>query len=378
MRERTTILFLLNSLGLGGSETKVVKLANTFAEAGSPVAVAYLNRPDTLSGALRDDVDLMHLRRKGRYSIGALWRLGRRIRKRNVVVVAVYLYPLLYALPAVKTFAGKESRIACLINTTDLLDRERTHGHVFAPFIRRCDNVVFGCDAQLRLWTARYDLPADRSICIYNGVDESEFAPNFDPAATLEVRNSLEIPRESFVIGGVGRLAEEKNFSLLIRAVADLISNGLDVHLLLVGDGPETQQLRQLAAALGISEQIRFAGARKDVRPYLSNMDVFVLPSRAVETFSNAALEAMALSIPVIQSNIGGAAEMIDDGVSGLLFPSEDLDRLVRLLRNLVESEERRSSIGRAARKRVIDRFTSSQMIESYRRLLVGRETDCA
>ena len=93
------------------------------------------------------------------------------------------------------------------------------------------------------------------------------------------------------------------------------------------GDGPLREQLLRRAVELEIADRVHFIGEVEDVRPVLAAMDVFVLPSIAVESFSNAALEAMSMGRPVILSDIGGAREMIDDGVEGYVVSPTELAR---------------------------------------------------
>ena len=97
-------------------------------------------------------------------------------------------------------------------------------------------------------------------------------------------------------------------------------------------------------------------------------MDVFVLPSRA-EVFANAALEAMSMSCPTILTDVGGAAEMIADGESGLLFDGGDKTELARLLARIYSSESLRRDLGEGARRRVLERFRFDQMLDRYRDL---------
>jgi glycosyltransferase involved in cell wall biosynthesis len=169
-----------------------------------------------------------------------------------------------------------------------------------------------------------------RSSVIYNGVDLQRFrnSPERDASAA---RRQYSIPPYRFVIGTVGRLAPEKGQSVLVDATAQLVAAGIDAHLVLVGEGRLRADLKERCVASGIQDRVTFAGTHNDVRPLLSTMDVFVLPSLYVETFSNAALEAMAMSRPVILSDIGGAAEMIRDGVDGYVIPRHALSEQLRL-----------------------------------------------
>jgi glycosyltransferase involved in cell wall biosynthesis len=145
---------------------------------------------------------------------------------------------------------------------------------------------------------------------------------------------------------------------------------------LVVGDGPERAALERLAQATGLAEHIRFVGEMSDVRQALYAMDVFALTSIKSETFSNAALEAMAMARPVVLSQLGGAAEMVDPGRTGYLYPVGDVEGLTAYLRRLAEDTEHRRKLGREARQRVLERFAFERMIDGYEAVLrpVGTE----
>jgi glycosyltransferase involved in cell wall biosynthesis len=118
---------------------------------------------------------------------------------------------------------------------------------------------------------------------------------------------------------------------------------------------------------------VHFLGALEDVRPLLGATDVFLLPSNAVESFSNAALEAMAMGRPVLLSDIGGAREMIRDGVEGyVVVPTELEARLPALIAALYADKRKRQQMGVAARNRAVSCFSVSAMVAGYRNLLGG------
>jgi glycosyltransferase involved in cell wall biosynthesis len=210
-----------------------------------------------------------------------------------------------------------------------------------------------------------------RCSFLHNGVAVDWYARSAVPGTSLAIRTECGLRASTFVIGTVGRLRKEKNQAELIRAARRLVDHGIDVQALIVGDGPERTPLEGLATALGLSGRVVFLGRLNDVRTALAAMDVFVLPSLAVETFSNAALEAMAMGCPVVLSDIGGAREMVGDGENGYVYRrgnAEDLDKALTLL---YSDEPLRKSLACAARATVEARFSFSGMADRYERLLV-------
>lgn len=222
---------------------------------------------------------------------------------------------------------------------------------------------IFAVTEQLRRdLVAHVGIPAQRIEVLYNGVDFARFAPA-DPHLT---RARLGIPADVLLVGSVGRLAAVKNYALLVRAVAAL---GMDnVQLCFVGDGPERAALEALARELGIAGKVTFLGHRDDVSDILGAMDVFVLPSVS-EGMSNTLLEAMAAGVAPVASAVGGNPEIVRDGVDGLLFASNDLAGLSECLRRLLTDVALRERFGMAARARVLEQFALEGMIARYENL---------
>lgn len=361
-------LILLSSLVAGGTESKSIKLANQLRTRGKGVSLAYLSGPNTLLGEIDEAVPRAFLHRRGKFSIKALRNLRDFVEEESsTVILCMNQYPLLYAAALKLFFSMRPLKVILAINTTEFeRRRDRWFMYIYAPLMRRIEAVVFGCKYQETLWKNRYHMGSTPSRVIYNGVASDYFNPRL---AREDLRLELGIA-ESFVIGSVGRLDREKNQSALLRAVAELSKDGQRADVLLVGSGPERNRLEREGRALGIGDKVHFLGRLEDVRPALAAMDVFVLPSKSVETFSNAALEAMAMSVPAVLSNIGGASEMIADGEDGFLFEKDDIIRLVEILRILGSDPQLRRTIGSRARETVCSRFGIERMFDEYEMLL--------
>ena len=372
-------LLLLNSLTIGGSEWKVVRIANALRQAGHDIHLAYLNGPHTLRGNLDPDLPAVHLNRSGKFSFPALGRLKRYILEHQISHLAcVNLYPLLYAQALTWQLGRRAPVVSALINTTDFLTRkDERQMIVYVPLLRRATFLVFGCRLQQEQWNGRYGLPKANNRVIYNGVDQS----HFNPAAVAETREQLRLrygfPPDAFIAVTVGKLRREKQQTDLIRAVAALVSRGLQIHALLVGDGDERGTIERCIADLGVGDRVHLAGAADEVRPLLKVADTFVLTSTAVETFSNAALEAMAMGLPVILSRIGGAAEMVESGKNGFLYSPGNVTELAGHIAALAGDEALTSKVGAAAAAQVQDSFGFTRMLDEYCSLLFPSGSHC-
>jgi len=195
---------------------------------------------------------------------------------------------------------------------------------------------------------------------IVNGIDVSEF----DTAADAgEIRAELGLEATAEVIGAVGRLQYDKGFDVLIRALALLRPRQPTLRLVLIGSGRDEAGLRELAERERVADVVHFAGYRSDARRLMRALDIVAIPSRR-EGQSFTLLEAMAARKPVVAANVGGIPEVLIDGVTGLLFPSENVAALANALEKLLNDPERRAAMGRAARDRVAREFTETAMVQ--------------
>ncbi|HTU66042.1 MAG TPA: glycosyltransferase family 4 protein [Steroidobacteraceae bacterium] len=366
------VLFVLNNLGIGGSERKIVRLANRLKDEGVHVSLACLNGPYTIESGIRRDVPLNKLERRGKFSLRALWKLRQQVmRERPPTLIAVNLYQALYVMLA-SHMVPYRPRTVALVNTSTFRGHRMTK-RFYQWVLARIDHTVHGSEAQRAFWFRSNCRAWANSSVIYNGVDSDHFdaAEYFEAAKRL--RASLGVKPESLLVGTVGMCRPEKNQEVLLTMMRRLRVARVDAHLVIAGDGPQRAFLEKRAAELEVTDRVHFIGALEDVRPVLAALDIFVLPSIAVESFSNAALEAMSMGKPVILSNIGGAREMIHDGVEGyVVAPTELAARLPALVSALYADGRKRKQMSIAARNRAVTCFSVPAMVAGYRGLLSG------
>jgi glycosyltransferase involved in cell wall biosynthesis len=169
----------------------------------------------------------------------------------------------------------------------------------------------------------------------------------------------------------VGRFAPEKDFPLLVRAVAPLLRGG-DLRLLIVGDGAEMGRVRAEVEALGVDGLVSLPGARSDIPECLAAMDVFVLSSR-MEGTPIAVLEAMAAGLPLVASAVGGLPALVTDGENGFLFPSGDETALRARVRALRDDPSRAARVAEAGRRLVEAKYSREAMARKYLDLYARR-----
>lgn len=204
----------------------------------------------------------------------------------------------------------------------------------------------------------RYDRISPGKIeVLYNGIDPSKFKGNF---ADSGVRQKFGVQPEDFLVGVVARLEEQKGHIYLFRALRQLLPDFPRIKVLVVGDGTLRPVLEARVREMGLSEQVLFAGTRKDIPQVLAALDLFVLPS-LWEGFSLAILEALAAGTPVVATAVGGAPEIIRSGHDGLLIPPGEESSLVNAVREALLYPLKYREMGRKGKETVCRKFTVAQ-----------------
>lgn len=206
------------------------------------------------------------------------------------------------------------------------------------------------------------------SIAIPNGIDASLFSPP-TYSARIEAKKRLGLDESEFVVGMIAAFRPEKNHFGLVRAIDLLRSQGVAATVLFVGDGPLRGDVEAMVAKVHLEDKVIFVGQKADVRPFLSAIDVGVICSTSVETFSLAALETMATETPMIMTDIGGASEMVAHEVSGIIVPPGDVGSLVAAL-HLMNDAGLRKTLAHEARRSIERHFTVEAMVARYAELL--------
>lgn len=206
---------------------------------------------------------------------------------------------------------------------------------------------------------------AERCVLVENAIDLKDYTRQ---TSGLVAKEREQLKPDRLVFGAVGRLSAEKGFDLLIRAAHRLVQGGLDIQVVIVGEGDAEPQLRILIRELGLEDRVRLPGYRADPRPIYEAMDVYVLSSIR-EGLPNVVLEAMAMETPVIATRIAGVPRVIQDGGNGLLINSGSVDELAAAMGRLARDPEERARLAAAARKTVVERYSFATRMEKIRAL---------
>ena len=364
------LMFLTGSLAYGGAERHAITLANRLSERGHECHAAWVKRDSAQLARLRlDGAGSAFCLNAARYlDLPAAGRLASALaRQRPGAVVAANPYALMYAEVACARARLRIPLVVIYHSTRwpGLKEQAKLLGYRLCMWAAA--RAVFVCEYQRR-YCLRRGLRARRNAVIHNGVDLQYLRDATTPAERAALRAGLGYGAFDYVLGIAAGLRPEKNHAQLLEAAAQLRARGLAAQVLFIGDGPMRPALESRARALGLERHLQITGFRDDIRPLVTACDVMCTCS-FTEALSLAAIEAMAMSRPVVHSQVGGVAELIEPGRDGLLFPAGDTAALVERLLRLADPDER-AAMGRAARATVERRFSERCMIDRYEELL--------
>jgi glycosyltransferase involved in cell wall biosynthesis len=236
-----------------------------------------------------------------------------------------------------------------------VVQRKRLLGSFFAGAIARNTTAWVANSQAIAADLTRWGVPSERVHVIPNGVEIPEDVGR-------QSRNGVV----HFI--SMGRLDADKAVEQTIRAFAALPADA-PAHLTILGDGPRRRELEALSRRLGQERRVVFTGAVGDVTPYLKEADVY-LSTSVSEGMSNALLEAMSRGVMPVVSRVSGADDLVEEGVSGLLFPPGDETALAtRLEESIAMTRARRRATGEAARAAICARFTLEKVVDGHLRL---------
>jgi glycosyltransferase involved in cell wall biosynthesis len=360
-------MFVTGSLCYGGAERHSVTLMNRLGERGYECHAVHVKSGADLAEKIRlqDGASVRSLDAGRYFDRSAIKAFAEHISGIEPdAIVAANPYALLYASVALR-MARRRAPLVVTFHSNRLLDwKEHLQMLAYRPLFWGADCAIFVCGRQKRYWLRRGVL-SRRNEVIYNGVNTLEFS---DSGSGEAVRDAFGLRDTDYVIGISAVLRHEKNHVQLVEAIAALRAQGIPALALMIGDGPMRAAVEARARERGVEQHVVISGFQQDVRPYVAACDVLTLCS-FTEAFSLAAVEAMAMEKAVVHSDVGGAAEMIDPGLNGYLFPVGDTAALVASLAVLSDKSTSRA-MGINARAKVQALFSEQTMVDRYEKTL--------
>jgi len=342
-----------------GGEVQVFLLVDGLAARGHQNLLLCRSESAAAAEAARRGIAVHAVPMRGDLDVIAVRRMARWIQAAGADLVHLHTGRAAWLGGAAAWLAGVPALV------TRRMDRPVQRGWRTRLIYERFTRHTVAISPQVAQCLSAGGVPAERISLIPSAVDTKRLHP-MRPRAT--VRAAEGAGDDDAVVLSLAALVARKGLDVLLNAVAELAQRGLRPHIWCAGEGPERAALAAQAEALGIAAQTRLLGQRADVGDLLAACDVVVLPSRR-EGLGVAALEAMAVGRPLVASAVGGLADAVADGVTGLLVPPDDPARLAAALEVLLRDPVLRASLGNAAARHVAERFSAEQLVDAYERL---------
>lgn len=377
--DREQVLFLTGSLNVGGTERNILHLATRLDKERFDVEVWSDYEGEPLQRELRErgvacrvlkgapSLGKPWLVRLLRHNLPYQWRLFRMLRRRRRAVVHAFGFPMAYYATLLGRLAGCR-RIIFAVQDWDVWKTSRAYRFLDRLISRLAWRVIADGEGARRLAIEKQGMKAEKLITIYDGVNTEELAVESQPKATRE-RIGLEADR--LVAGVVARLdCAKKAQDVFVAAIPGIAKAHPGAQFLLVGDGPDRERIEQMIGDLPEGQRPVMAGSRSDLADVLAALDVLVICSRW-ESVPKVLLEAMWLERPIVATNVGDIAEVLDASCGRLIAP-DDPQALAAAVAGLLAEPAAARELGRRAKARIVERrLTLDDSVKQYEALYV-------
>ena len=374
---RRKVFFLLDSLNIGGTEVQAVELATRLAPAQYDVTLGCLRARGALLDRLQgSSVSVCEFYPKGGFdSVGGIYQMFRLAaflrRGRFQIMHAHDVYANVLGIPA--AVLARVPVIICSQRDLGHLEIYRGRRRIWLRRLQKLSTAVLTNASAIREAVLAEDHFAPEKVrVIHNGVDLGRFAQKSPDRSWLAESGS----NEQWIVLVGNMHGDVKGHPVLIAAAESVVREFPNVRFVFAGDGQRRADFEGQAARLGIAKHFLFLGRRDDVPRILACCDIGVLPSKA-EGLPNAVLEYLAAGLPTVATRVGGNAEILEDGKTGLLVPAENPAALSEAILRLLRSPQFAASLGKNGREFVGAEFSFQRLIEKtdqmYTELLHAR-----
>jgi glycosyltransferase involved in cell wall biosynthesis len=307
------------------------------------------------------------LPRTGKFDFAPLRSLRRIIRtEKPDIIFCLNFFSFFLTKLIISGLKQKPFIIVSYHSTIPKNKKEHNLNKLYMTFLTEKDLIITVSENQTNYTSLKYHIPDALFKTIHNGIDLIKWHLPADDFSRKKIRAQYAIPEDALVIIMTAAFRPEKNHYGAIKSLQLLHADyNCKAYLLFVGEGILLEECRRLAENMNMLEFVKFAGLQSDVRPFYWASNLFTLCSTSVETFSIAALEAMACGLPVVLTDIGGASEMTSAGVNGFLCEPHEAD-IARHWSKALKSDFSAGMI----HEYVNTNFSAEKMIGEYRKTL--------
>ena len=355
---------IIPTLVQGGAEKQMSLLARYLNSDEFESHVVVLTHSGVLEDELRvSGVNLHFIEKRGKLDVGAYRRLKRKLREIKPDVVHTWLF----AANSYGRQAAKSVGVPVIIAGERCVDpwKQWWHHRIDRHLLKSTARMTTNTNAVVDFYQ-KQGIPSDRFTVIPNAVVKESGADR--RLARDDFFERLKLEPRKHIIGAVGRLWKQKGYQDLIWAAELIRAVNEDAWFVIVGDGPEREQLQKFRDQIDGQHIVKFLGHRSDAAELMQCFDVLWNGS-LYEGQSNTILEAMATGVPVLASDIPGNRDLIENERTGILYPLGDVETLSRQTLVLLQNESTRIELGDNAKHRIQEDFSLAKMVNRYSQL---------
>jgi len=361
------VLHLCSTLGIFGGETVLLSLAKESSVSGLKPIIGVLRNSENphteiAERAHEKGIETVIFPCNGRVDIRSIRKIRKLLLDQKIDIIHSHDYKSdFYALMA--TLKLKVHRMATCHNWNTYNQRLKWYSRIDQYLLRYFD-LVIAVSPLVKKDLVENGVKNNKAQIINNGVNLDDF--NCQVLVNKgHLRSQLGVSKDGTIIGCVGRLSPEKGFNFFIHAAKIILRDYPKTCFLIIGEGPEKENLYGLSSSLGIAENIFFTGLREDVSALYRIMDVFVISSLN-EGLPIVLLEAMASQRPVVSTNVGGIPQLIEDRFNGLLVEPGNAIELAGSIKLLMADKKQAELFSKRGYTRVVKEFSSRAMADNY------------
>ena len=361
------ILFILPSLRRGGAETQLVALANSLSSQNIEVHVACFDEDIHQIDKLSSSIRFHHFPRTAKFDRQVIIKLSKLVEIEKIDVIHCTLQIALFYGWAAQLLTKRKPKLCLTIHGTANANKRADifDWLLYQWLMRQCNALIFVCKTQQKYWENKWQFVKNKALTIYNGIDPAFFDREAQLLDADSFRKIHNIDPDAKIIAHVAGFRPEKGHVVLVKAFGRIAKSHPDSLIVFAGDGVLRPDIETMVYQEGLINQVRFIGNVSDVRPLLANAYIGVIPS-LTEAFSIAMLEAMAMKIPLVATDVGGAKEAVIPDETGWLVEPANIQAFAQAIDLALKNEGIRNQMAESSNEKVLSNFTVEKMTKGY------------
>lgn len=345
--KKIKVFHLITELERGGAEILLLDFVRYLDKDKFEIVVGYLRGKGTLAEEFkRQKIQPVFFDIRSRLDLAFVLKLTKFIKDEVFDIVHTHLIDAdIYGY-----LAAKLANVPVIISTkhnTDDFRKKRSPALFLDSFVANHLSKNIAVSYAVRNFLVKYqDIKTEKIEVIHNGIEIKKFSCDTEKK---QAKIDLNLKANDYIIGTVARFDEQKGHKYLIEAIPEVLKEVNNVHFIFVGDGPLEQAMQKKAESLKIKDYVTFLGLRDDIPKILNALDIFVLPS-LWEGLGISLLEAQAVGIPIIATDVDGIKEAVQNGKTGVLIPPANAETMAIAIIDLLQNKNKLVSFGLNAR----------------------------